>query len=85
MPTALLPVLGTRGPFARFGADFLAAHCRASLRPLPQGGFTLACPPAVESRIFHQHRLADTWQRLPAATEESISCAAAAIRPIGAG
>jgi pimeloyl-ACP methyl ester carboxylesterase len=34
----------------------------------PQGGFTLACPPAVESCIFRQHRLADTWQRLPAAT-----------------
>jgi pimeloyl-ACP methyl ester carboxylesterase len=42
--------LAARGPFARFGADFLAAHCRASLRPLPQGGFTLACPPAGGDR-----------------------------------
>ncbi len=67
-PEALARLLGTRGPFARFRADFLAAHCRASLRPLPQGGFTLACPPAVESCIFRQHRLADTWQRLPAAS-----------------
>lgn len=69
-PEALARLLGTRGPFAGFGADFLAAHCRASLRPLPQGGFTLACPPAVESCIFRQHRLADTWQRLPAATAD---------------
>jgi hypothetical protein len=33
---------------------------------LPPGGFILACPPAVESCIFRQHRLANTWQRLPA-------------------
>ncbi len=67
-PEALAALLGARGVFQRFRPDLLAAHCRATLRPLPlpQGGYTLACPPAVESMIFLSHRIADTWQRLPA-------------------
>ena len=65
-PEALAALLGARGMFQRFRSDLLAAHCRATLRPLPQGGYTLACPPEVESMIFRSHRIADTWQRLPA-------------------
>lgn len=65
-PEALAAVLGARGKFQHFRPDLLAAHCRATLRPLAQGGYTLACPPAVESMIFRAHRIADTWQRLPA-------------------
>lgn len=65
-PEALGGLLAARGPFRRARPDLLAAHCRASLRPLPEGGWTLACPPAVESAIFRNHRIADTWQRLPA-------------------
>ena len=49
----------------RFRPDLLDAHCRATLRPLADGGYTLCCPPAVESAIFQSHRLADTWRRLP--------------------
>jgi pimeloyl-ACP methyl ester carboxylesterase len=64
-PEALGDVLRARGMFARFRPDLLAAHCRATLRPLTQGGYTLCCPPAVESAIFGIHRAADTWQRLP--------------------
>ncbi|MGO8915100.1 MAG: alpha/beta fold hydrolase [Stellaceae bacterium] len=64
-PEALAALLGARGMFQRFRPDLLAAHCRATLRPLPQGGCTLACPPAIESMIFRNHRVADTWQRLP--------------------
>lgn len=64
-PQALARLLGARGMFARFRPELLAAHCRASLRELPQGGFTLACPPEIESSIFRNHRGADTWRRLP--------------------
>jgi pimeloyl-ACP methyl ester carboxylesterase len=63
-PEALAAVLRARGMFARFRPDLLAAHCRATLRPLPEGGYTLNCPPEVESAIFHNHHHADTWQRL---------------------
>jgi pimeloyl-ACP methyl ester carboxylesterase len=65
-PAAMCRLLATRGLFRRFRPDLLAAHCRATLRPCGKGGFVLACPPAVESMIFRSHRLADTWQRLPA-------------------
>jgi len=65
-PDALGEALRARGMFARFRPDLLAAHCRATLRPLAEGGFTLCCPPEVESAIFRIHRAADTWQRLPA-------------------
>jgi pimeloyl-ACP methyl ester carboxylesterase len=65
-PDALCRLLEMRGMFQRFRPDLLAAHCRATLRPLPQGGYTLACPPDVESSIFMSHRQADTWDRLPA-------------------
>jgi pimeloyl-ACP methyl ester carboxylesterase len=65
-PEAFAALLGARGLFQHFRPELLAAHCRATLRPLPQGGYTLACPPAVESMIFQSHRIADTWQRLPA-------------------
>lgn len=63
-PEALAVLLGARGAFARFRPDLLAAHCRATLRPLPEGGYALACPPAVESAIFLSHRAGDTWSRL---------------------
>jgi pimeloyl-ACP methyl ester carboxylesterase len=66
-PEALGDVLRARGMFARFRPDLLAAHCRATLRPLPEGGYTLCCPPAVEAAIFGVHRDADTWRRLPTA------------------
>lgn len=65
-PEALAAALGARGAFRHFRPDLLAAHCRATLRPLPHGGYTLACPPAVEAAIFSNARAADTWQRLPA-------------------
>lgn len=65
-PEALAEYLGTRGVFRSFEPAFLAAHCRATLRPDPEGGFTLCCPPEVESAIFSVHRDADTWDRLPA-------------------
>jgi pimeloyl-ACP methyl ester carboxylesterase len=64
-PDALYRVLNLRGMFQHFRPEMLAAHCRATLRPLAEGGYTLACPPAVESSIFRSHRTADTWERLP--------------------
>ena len=68
-PDALCRLLTARGMFQRFRPDMLAAHCRATLRPLPERGYTLACPPDVESSIFMSHRAADTWDRLPAVRE----------------
>ncbi|HZL60037.1 MAG TPA: alpha/beta hydrolase [Stellaceae bacterium] len=53
-----------KGPFARFAPEMLEAHCRATLRPSPEGGFTLACPPEVEAAIFAIHWRADTWRHL---------------------
>ena len=54
---------------ARLGGDALnyAGHSlnvAAALRPLAEGGYTLCCPPEVDSAIFQMHRIADTWQRL---------------------
>ncbi|HWG78673.1 MAG TPA: alpha/beta hydrolase [Stellaceae bacterium] len=63
-PAALAELLRARGAFARFRPDLLDAHCQATLRPRAEGGYTLCCPPAVESAIFRLHRQADTWQRL---------------------
>jgi pimeloyl-ACP methyl ester carboxylesterase len=71
-PEALFAALSARSVFARFRRDMLAAHCRATLKPLADGGFTLACPPAVESAIFRAHRVADTWQRLAAARGDIV-------------
>jgi pimeloyl-ACP methyl ester carboxylesterase len=66
-PAALAAALDGRGPFARFRPEMLEAHCHATLRPMAEGDYALACPPAVESVIFESHRDADTWQRLGAA------------------
>jgi pimeloyl-ACP methyl ester carboxylesterase len=65
-PQALAERLRGRGMFARFDAAMLAAHCRATLRPAPEGGYTLCCPPEIESFIFRSHWEADTWARLSA-------------------
>ena len=55
---------GGKSPFARFAPDMLDAHCHAALKPKPDGGFTLASPPEVESAIFTAHRHSDAWSRL---------------------
>lgn len=68
-PEALLDFLRVRGVFRSFDPAMLAAHCRASLKPDGAGGFTLRCPPEVESAIFAAHRDADTWARLPRAVD----------------
>ncbi len=52
--------------FAAFQDEMLRAHCRATLRPKPDGGVTLCCPPAVESAIYANHWRADNWARLSA-------------------
>lgn len=65
-PDALAERLKGRGMFARFDPAMLDAHCRATLRPTPEGGYRLCCPPPVESFIFQSHAEADTWARLSA-------------------
>lgn len=64
-PEALYERLRGRGMFARFDDAMLRAHCRAILRPLPEGGYRLCCPPPVEACIFRSHWEVDTWSRLP--------------------
>jgi pimeloyl-ACP methyl ester carboxylesterase len=64
-PEALAERLRGRGMFQRFDPAMLEAHCRATLRPAPEGGFRLCCPPAIESFIFRSHGEADDWARLP--------------------
>lgn len=64
-PEAFRAFLASRGVFQTFRRDLLDAHCRASLKPHAAGGFVLCCPPDVESAIFANHRVADTWHRLP--------------------
>ena len=53
-----------KGIFARFDDAMLRAHCRATLKPKPEGGFTLCCPPDVECAIYNAHRLSSSWDRL---------------------
>lgn len=67
-PEALAERLRGRGMFARFDPAMLEAHCRATLRPTPEGGYRLCCPRAIESSIFRSHGEADTWARLAAMT-----------------
>lgn len=61
-PEAFFARLRRRGAFARFSDAMLEAHCRATLKPKPEGGYTLCCPPEIEAEIYRGHRAADTWQ-----------------------
>jgi len=63
-PEALAQRLRGSGLYARYRDDMLTAHCRAILKPVPDGGFELRCSPAIESFIFGSHGDADTWARL---------------------
>jgi pimeloyl-ACP methyl ester carboxylesterase len=67
-PEALYRRLQPLGMFKHFEDEMLMAHCRATLKPKPDGGYRLACPPEVESMIFRRHRAADTWSRLQRVT-----------------
>jgi len=50
-PDELVGLLTGRGLFASLSPDYLKAHAQATLRPV-DGGYTLACPPAVEAATF---------------------------------
>jgi pimeloyl-ACP methyl ester carboxylesterase len=65
-PDALAQRLKGTGLYVRYRDEMLAAHCRAILKPTPDGSFELRCPPSVESFIFRSHSEADTWSRLGA-------------------
>jgi len=43
-----------REPFARWDVRVLHDYCDYGLLPKDDGGFTLACPPAIESSIYPQ-------------------------------
>ncbi|MGA3304842.1 MAG: alpha/beta hydrolase [Stellaceae bacterium] len=54
--------------FAKFPDPMLKAHCRATLKPKPAGGFTLCCPPEVECAIYEAHRESGSWNGLARVT-----------------
>jgi pimeloyl-ACP methyl ester carboxylesterase len=43
----------------------LEAHVRATLRPMPGGGFRLACDPATECAFFLSVPESGVWDRMP--------------------
>lgn len=49
---AFLAAMAMPRAFARFQPDMLAAYAEGVLKPTLAGGFTLACPPAVEALIY---------------------------------
>lgn len=57
--------LGSRGVFARFRPDMLTAHVNATLRPAADGGFRLACDPAIECAFFLSVPKSGVWDRMP--------------------
>ncbi|MEM9682407.1 MAG: alpha/beta hydrolase [Pseudomonadota bacterium] len=64
-PEALGDVLRRRGVFARFRPDMLEAHVHATLRPLADGGYRLACDPLLESAFFRSVPASGMWDLLP--------------------
>lgn len=64
-PAAFRDRLASRGVFARFRPDMLAAHVNATLRPVAGGGCRLACDPAVECAFFLSVPKSGVWDRMP--------------------
>lgn len=65
LPDQLAAQFRRRKSFARWvpeGADLLARH---TLRQLPDGRWTLCCPPAYEARVFRENKDETLFQRLP--------------------
>jgi len=52
------------GVFARFPDAMLKAYGHGALKPKPEGGFTLCCPPEVEYAIYEAHRVSGSWDKL---------------------
>jgi pimeloyl-ACP methyl ester carboxylesterase len=67
-PDAFRARLEGRGMFARFDRAMLDAHCRATLRPVSEGGYRLCCPPEIESVIFAAQPQSGSWALLPGIT-----------------
>jgi len=51
-PDELVSLLTGRGLFRALSHEYLVAHAQATLRPIAEGGYTLACPTAVEAATF---------------------------------
>ncbi len=65
-PQELIALLTGRGLFRHLSEAFLAAHATATLRPLADGGYTLACPPVVEAETFATFGEGSTFAHLGA-------------------
>lgn len=51
--------LGARLPFSQWDKRVFDAYCRYGLLPKPEGGFTLACAPAIEAAIYDAGAMPD--------------------------
>jgi len=64
-PDLLASQFRRRESFARWvpeGADLFARH---TLRQMPDGRWTLSCPPAYEARVFKENKDETLFERLP--------------------
>jgi 3-oxoadipate enol-lactonase len=61
---AVAASLAGRGVFAKFSAETLASHIRATTRPDGAGGVRLCAPPSVEAAVFRAHADDALWRAL---------------------
>ena len=55
-PADMMERLVGKGSYGLFEPAILRDYCEYGLLPAPQGGFTLACPPAIEASIYMTSR-----------------------------
>ena len=53
-PDEMIERFKDRPPFIRWNPQVLRDYCEYGLLPKPEGGYTLACPPEIESSIYPQ-------------------------------
>ena len=64
--------LRDRPPFSLWRADVLRDYCRHGVIAKPGGGYTLACPPAVESQIYMESGGTDIYADIRALPQEVL-------------
>jgi len=64
--------LRERLPFSLWRADVLRDYCRHGVIARPDGGYTLACPPAVESEIYMESGGTDIYAEIRALPHEVL-------------
>ena len=67
--------MGSRAPYDAWLPDILQDYCHHGLLPLPDGGFELACPPALEASVYM-----GSWRSNPYCFISDIGCPTSVIR-----